>query len=241
MPGTPLDDLLAAARTAKQTRRPHRDVNVTLDQAVAERVEALDARIAQLEQEQIEVATNSDEQLAEATRDARMASPARGEIEQARDEQLEHIRQALAEAEEERDEITAGTVVTLRFTQIPGQAWAEIAARHPARADVTLDRVYGYNYHEVAIAAAMYHDPSPTPEVAGRGYTDRVIPPDDDDAEETIEPVTPEQMLGILEVATGHEFERVASAIWDLNDYGPQQRLANAGKASRAGSANRSS
>lgn len=242
MPGTPLDDLLAAARTAKQVRRPHRDVNVTLDQAVAEQVEAIDLRIVQLEQQQIERATEADEDLAEATRDARMASPAKGELEKARDEDLERIAAQLAELEAERDALTEGTVVTLRFTQIPGQAWAEIAARHPARADVTLDRVYGYNYHEVAKAAALYHDPAATPlGPIGRGYVDRVIPPDSDDGEETIEPVTPEQMLGILEIVTGHEFERIASGIWDLNDYGPQQRLANAGKASRAGSASRSS
>jgi hypothetical protein len=241
MPGTPLDELLAAAKTAKQTRRPHRDVNVTIDQAVAEQIEALDLRIEQLEQEQIDVAIAADDEIAEATRDARMASPAKGEIAQSRDEDLQRINDALAAAETERDQLTAGTVVTLRFTQIPGQAWAEIAARHPARADVTLDRVYGYNYHEVAKAAALYRDPGALPGTFGRGYADRVIPPEDDDAEPTIEPVSPEQMTAIFEIITGHEFERIASGIWDLNDYGPQQRIANAGKASRAGSVSRSS
>lgn len=241
MAGTPLDDLLSAARTAKQTRRPHRDVNVTLDQAVAEQIEALDLRIVKLEQQQIDVATAADDNLADAARDARMASPAKGEIEQARDEELQRISDALDAAVEEREALTAGTVVTLRFTQIPGQAWAEIAARHPARVDVTLDRVYGYNYHEVAKEAAIYRDPGATPGTFGRGYADRVIEPEDDTSEPTIEPVTPEQIVAIFEIITGHEFERIASGIWDLNDYGPQQRIANAGKPSRAGSVSRSS
>lgn len=236
---TTLDDLLAAARTAKQTRPPHRDVNVMLDQAAAEQIEALELKIAQLEQEQIDVSNTADGALADADRDARMASPVKGEIEQSRDADLQRITTALAEAEEQLAELTDGTVVTLRFEALPGQAWAEIIARHPARPDVGIDVVYGYNYHEVAKAAAVYHDPGTVPGELGRGYADRVIPPEGDETEPAIVPVTPEQFAGILEVVTGHEFERIASAIWDLNDYGPQQRLANAGKASRAGSASR--
>jgi hypothetical protein len=103
---------------------------------------------------------------------------------------------------------------------------------NPARADVTLDRVYGYNYHEVAKAAATTATPpgrsaagTPTG-CPGRGRRRRA----DDRAGHA------RADERIFEVISGHEFERIASAIWDLNDYGPQQRIANAGKASRAGS-----
>lgn len=241
MPAPTLDDLLASARTAKQTRRPHRDVNVTLDADVAEQIEAIDRRIADLEQQQGEVADAADQALEAAARDARMASPARDQITADRDAQLLQISEQLSALEQERDDLAEGTVVTLRFEQLPGHAWAEIGARHPARVDVAIDRAYGYNYHAVATDAALYHDPATLPGgPEGRGYVFQVVAPDGDGAEPAVVPITDEQMAGILDVVTGHEYERVASTIWELNDYGPQQRLARAGKASRAGSANRS-
>lgn len=233
MPST-LDDLLAGARSAK---RAHRDVDVTLDQAIAEKLEAIDVRILALEQQQIDIARQADEDLAEATRDKRLASTSTAEIEQARDTKIAELTSQLEALNAERGELADGTLITLRFTQLPGQAWAEIGARNPARPDVLIDRIYHYNYHEAAKEAAVYRDPE---DAGGRAYSELVVPADGDGAP-TVEPITAEQWTGIFEVISGHEFERIASAIWELNDYGPQQRIAAAGKASRAGSASRSS
>lgn len=228
---TSLDDLIAGARTAK---RAHADVDVALDQAVAGQVEALDLSIEELEQETVAVATRFDGELAETHRDSRLGDPRPTELTGERDRLLTEIREKIDALLTEREALTDGTLVTFRFTQLPGQAWAEISARHPARVDVTIDRVYGYNYHEVAKAAAAFHDDQ------GHGYSERILPADGD-AEPGSEPVTFEQWAGIFEVISGHEFERIASALWGLNDYGPQQRIAHAGKASRAGSVNKSS
>lgn len=226
-----LDDLIAGARTAK---RQHRDVDVTLDQAVAVQVEALDAQLEALEQDRIAVTDLADEDAAEAARDARLGDPRSKKIDADREKAHAEIDGKIAALTSEREALTEGTLLTFRFTQLPGQAWAELGARHPARVDVTIDRVYGYNYHEVAKAAAIYRDEQ------GRPYSHLVHPADDKAAEPEIVPVTAEQWAGIFEVISGHEFERIASALWDLNDYSPQQRIAAAGKASRATSANRS-
>lgn len=226
-----LDELLAGARAAK---RLHRDVDVTLDQAVAEQVEAIDVRVEDLEQERIAVAAAADDDLAEAKRDARLGDPRSAEITAARDAALAALTEKVEALLDQREHATDGTLITFRFTQLPGQAWAEIGARHPARPDVTIDRVYGYNYHEVAKAAAVYRDD------AGAAYSERILPGAEDEPPGS-EEISPEQWAAIFSVISGHEFERIASAIWDLNDYSPQQRIKAAGKASRAGSVSRSS
>lgn len=227
-----LNDLIAGARNAK---RAHRDVDITLNQAVAEQLEALDGRILKLEQEQITVSQAAAAELDDATVNARLADPRKAQIEETRDKRIAELTAGIEQATAERDGIADGTLITIRFTQLPGQAWAEITARNPERPDVLIDRLYHYNYHEAAKQAAVYRDPA---EAGGRVYAELVTPADGD-AEPALEPITGEQWAGIFEVISGHEFERIASAIWDLNDYGPEQRIAAAGKASRASSASR--
>lgn len=227
-----LDDLIAGARSAK---RAHRDVDVTLDQAIAEQLEALDVRIIALEEQQIEIARQADEDLAEAGRDARLASTSTSEIEAARDGKIAELTTQLEALAAERDALTDGTLITIRFTQLPGQAWAEFGARNPARQGVLIDQLYHYNYHEAAKDAAVYRDPE---EAGGRAYSALVVH-GEGETEPTLEPISDEQWAGILEVISGHEFEKIASALWELNDYGPRQRIAAAGKASRARFANR--
>jgi hypothetical protein len=227
-----LNDLIAGARSAK---RAHRDVEVSLDAAVAEQIEALDGRILALEQEQIDVSQRADVDLGEAKTNARLADPRIGEIEEARDTRIAVLTEQIEKATVERDALADGTTVMIRFTQLPGQAWAAICARNPARADVLIDRLYNYNYHDAAKQAAVYRDPV---EEGGRVYAE-LVTPGEGDAEPALEPITVEQWEGIFEVIHGHEFERVASVIWDLNDYGPRQRIASAGKVSRASSAAR--
>jgi hypothetical protein len=111
---------------------------------------------------------------------------------------------------------SADALVTLRFTQLPGQDWSELTARSPMRVDVAIDRTYGYNYHEVCKAAAV--------KAGGRVIDDGVV-----------EPLTETQWAGLWPVLSGHEFERICSVIWELNEWEPQQRIDSAKKASRAG------
>lgn len=227
-----LNDLIAGARSAK---RATRDVEVSLDAAVAEQIEALDSKILGLEQEQIDVSQQADVALGEAKVNARLADPRIAEIETARDARIAELTEAIEKTTAERDGLADGTTVTIRFTQLPGQAWATVCARNPARPDVLIDRLYNYNYHEAAKQAAVYRDPV---EDGGRVYAELVQPADGDGAP-VLEPITEEQWEGIFEVIYGHEFERIASVIWDLNDYGPRQRIASAGKVSRVSSAAR--
>lgn len=214
MAATSFDDLLTAASAVK---RDHRDVVVALDAAVRDQVDALDDRIEALESERVDVSERADLRLEELKGDARLGDPRPGEVERERDADLERIDEQVRTLEAERDALTEGTVITLRFEQLSGQQWAEIAARNPARVDVLIDRRYGYNYHETAKTAAT---------VSGS----RVL----DDG--TTERITPEQWSRLFPLLAGREFEAIASALWDLNDFGPTQRVAAAGKASRAGS-----
>jgi hypothetical protein len=238
MAGPTLDELIANARTAP---RPHRDVQVTLDAAIAARIQAIDERLLALNQEQIDLTEQADAELTAATADARLGDPRRDEITTARDAAVDEVQNRIDALDDEREALTEGTLVTFRFSQLPGQAWADLGARHPARIDVNIDRAYGYNYHEVAKAAAAFRDLDAFGRPTGEGYAARVIPPESDDAEATTEPVSPEQWDALWGILTGHEFERIATALWALNDYGPQQRIAAAGKASRAGSGSKSS
>jgi uncharacterized protein YhaN len=238
MAGPTLDELIAGAQTAP---RPHRDVQVTLDAAVARKVEAIDERLTALNREQIEIAERADADLAAATIDARLGDPRREEITAARDAAVAAVQEKIDELDTEREALTEGTLITFRFTALPGQAWAELGAEHPARANVTIDQMYGYNYHEVAKAAAAYRDRDAFGRQVGAGYSERVIPAETDDTEPTLEPVAPEQWEALWPLLSGHEFERIAVALWSLNDFGPQQRIVAAGKASRAGSVSRSS
>lgn len=233
MPTPTLDELIAGAKSAK---RQTRDVDFTLDAGVADQVEALDEKIEQTEQQRIEISERADADLAAAKADARLGDPRAGEITAERDRQLAEIDERIDALRAERDGLTEGTLITARFTQLPGQAWAEIIARCPARPDVLIDRRYGYNYHEAAKRAIVYRDPE-HPEVA---YSERVLVGEGDE-KPTTEPISPEQWEAIWPILSGNEFERIASGVWDLNDYGPSRRVAAAGKASRAGSAQRSS
>ena len=110
----------------------------------------------------------------------------------------------------------AESLVTFRFEELPGQQWAEITARHLPRAGIALDQLYSFNYHEVAKAAAV---------LSGGQLVDGKV-----------QPVTGEQWEKLWPVLSGHEFERIAVALVELNEWQPQQRIDAAGKASRAGS-----
>lgn len=107
-----------------------------------------------------------------------------------------------------------GELVEIVFERVDGKLWASQCAKYAPRPDVPIDRNYGYNFHQVVISVS--------PE-SGRLVTDDGLLPLDDD-----------QWRGIYAegVLSGHDFQRVADAIWQVNEWGPQQKVAALSKAS---------
>lgn len=216
-----IGDLLSAAQAAPPE---HRDVSVVLDRAVAEQVDALNARIVQLETEHDEKAEGFEAEREEVLRDQRFSDPRPAEIDARATETLEALQEQIRNLAEERDALVEGTLVTLRFTKLPGQAWSGITSHHPMRVNVTIDRLAQYNYHEAAKEAAAYVDPD-----TGTRYGVRVTR--DDDGNEALETLEAEQWATLLELLSGGEFERIAQALFDMNDWGPRQRAQSRKKA----------
>lgn len=174
--------------TAKARPRPHKDVPVCLDdELAAKRDELLDA---------LTEAEQADAQ------DARLAAK--------KDEHVAPIREALdALAEAAQD-----ALVTVRFTRLPGDAWAGLTSRNPVRIDVPIDRHYGYNYDAVCLAAAMWRtEDDPETAYAHRVEGDEVFP------------LEPAEVADLFELVSGHEVSEMRDAIWSLNEYDPQQRI----------------
>ena len=227
-----------ALNREKAAKRDHRDVDVVLDSAVADRLRAIETRIAELESEKVDLDISDaalDEELEQLRPDLRLGDKRPKEIEERKAEHAKRrkeIEEQIEQREQERNAAAEGTYWTFRFVQLPGQDWAEIIARHPPRPDVPIDRRYGYNYHGAAKQAAE-----------ANGAVVVREPAEEENAEdvETLERLDPEQWHDLWTTLSGHEVEKIASAVWDLNEYGPQQKLDAAGKASRVGTASRSS
>lgn len=206
-------------RIAAQTEAPRdsRDVDVTLDASIRAEVEALEEKIEALENE-IE---DLEEELEDLRKDPRLSDARPREIEA----RIEEIRASLDTLEQQRADLQKGSLVTIRFLKMDGADWAEIGSRHPARLDVSIDRLSGYNYHETAREAAPRS-----------GYEVRK-----DGEEETLEPISPEDWAALFQVLSGREIEWISSTLWDLNDFGPRKKVDAARKALSDGSASRSS
>lgn len=119
-----------------------------------------------------------------------------------------------------------GEVLTLKFDEIPGDKWADIAARNPRREDAPLDVQCGYNVLTTSREAAA---------VSGS----RLVGDDE------YEPLTVEQwgvLLGSpatedvperVPALVGNDYRRVVDAIWLVNEYDPIGRREALKKASR--------
>ena len=105
-------------------------------------------------------------------------------------------------------------LVEFVFERVDGKLWAGQCAKFPPRVDVPIDRNYGYNFHQVVISVS--------PE-SGRLVSD-----------DGLVPLSDEQWRGVFAdgVLSGHDFQRVADAIWHVNEWGPQQKVAALSKAS---------
>jgi DNA repair exonuclease SbcCD ATPase subunit len=201
-------------KAARSAPRDFRDVDIVLDQAVAEQVTALEEQIGAKESEVADLETEKER----IRPDLRMSDPRLAKI----DKQIEGIEEAIGKLEEQRDDLRRGTLVRLRFDKLEGEQWAAIAAKHPARLDSSIDRLSGYNYHATAREAAP---------ICGYALGDG-------DAKESL---SAEDWKGLYEVMSGREIENIAASLWEMNDWAPRRRIDAARKVSADGSGSKSS
>lgn len=178
------DELLTRS---EQRPRTYKDVPVCLDGDIADRIAALREQLTQV--------------AAETAADQRLAA---GENPQITDlqQQIDELREAAQQS-----------LVTLRFYRIPGHAWSELSLHHPVRADVPVDRHYGYNISTLSLAAAAYVD------------TDTDTPYGFRLEGEEEHRLTLEQWARLFAVLSGSEVTDVQNAVWSLNEAEPANRL----------------
>lgn len=109
------------------------------------------------------------------------------------------------------------SVITLRVSRMNGTAWAALTSHHPMRPGVPFDAGYGFNFDTVCMIAAG---------------TD-VLSVEGDE----LLPVDAESWDALLARISGHDANKLRDAAFRLNLWGPQQREAELGKASRAAAA----
>lgn len=123
-------------KRAQAAPKPYRDVDISLDPGVADRIAELDDELDRLAQD-----------LAAIEADARLSDPRRKELAK---------RKAEFEARyKELREGAADSLVTFRFTRLDPQQWADITAHAPERDGSAIDAQYHFNYHQVGKAAAV--------------------------------------------------------------------------------------
>lgn len=103
------------------------------------------------------------------------------------------------------------SIVTLRFTQLPAAQWAEIKSKSPVRLDSDIDRHYGFNADKAGVLA------SPLCGVR--------LERDGDEVTEV--PLTDDEWRDLFGAISGHEFGLIGDAHFELNEYGPANRVAD--------------
>jgi preprotein translocase subunit SecD len=185
-----------------------RDVDVVLDEHVRTQVEALDDQISVIE---TQVAG-----LEEEKKRLHPQLPTRPVREKEIDEEIVAQQEKITPLEEQRDALRHETLVTLRFDKLPGERWAEITAHHPARVDVALDRMSGYNYHAASRAAAPLSGVALEPLAEGQK---------DDDPDRARITLSPEDWDLLFEQISGREMQNLAESLWELNDWSARRRI----------------
>lgn len=107
-----------------------------------------------------------------------------------------------------------------RFKKMDAFEWASECDNYPIRPTVRLDRAYGYNLRTLTIGVA------PLCGVRMEGDTEvplRVDPP------KTKGRV--DEWRSLFKAIDGDQFQRISDALFELNQYGPQQAVEAAKKA----------
>lgn len=102
-------------------------------------------------------------------------------------------------------------IVTFRFTRLPAAEWADIKSRSPVRLDSDIDKQYGFNADKAGMLA------SPLAGVR--------LERDGDDIVEV--GMTEDEWRDLFAAISGHELTLIGDAHFELNEYGPGQRLAD--------------
>lgn len=173
---------------AKAAARPSKDVQVLIDGGLSDERVAMQGDVERLQ--------------AEAASDQRLT----GENPKVKAAQ----KKLNAFLEKSHD-----ALVTLRFTRLPGDQWAEITARCPVRVDAPIDRQYGYNMTAVCKLAA--------PLSGVRVDGDAEVPLLVTKAAEGVPAV--DEWADLFETISGHELGRIIDAVYELNEYAPAQRI----------------
>lgn len=105
-----------------------------------------------------------------------------------------------------------GKLLPFRFYPLSGEDWAEITALCPIRLGSEIDMKYGYNFN----AACRLSAPK----------SGRLV---DGDEEQSLDDA---QWAGLFSKLPGHAVKLIHSAIWELNEYAPEVRVAHAKKGS---------
>lgn len=163
------------------------DVSVSLDRDLSERRDALLAELA----------------LAKSSNDDRMSAPTEASKIQA---SLDAI---LAEDDD--------SLVTLRFTRLPGDAWNKLGRMCPPDPGSNLDLYYRYNLDGVCKLAAKYVDVDGT--AFGHVVEGDILS-------------TTKEWDELFSAISGPEFSLIVDALYSLNVYGPSERLAELKKRS---------
>jgi hypothetical protein len=119
------------------------------------------------------------------------------------------------------DVLVNGRKYTLRFKQVTGQEWAEAVDRSPLRREVALDVRYGYNLR-MAVGLTV---PNSATLLDGEKPVEVTV---DEDAKPPVN-----EWADLLDALSGFDFQRVTDAVWQLNEWDPQQALEAAKKAPR--------
>jgi len=185
---------------AKARPRKFVDVDVLLDTGVADARDEL--------QRELDDAIAADEQ------DPRLAgeNPAIAKIRKAIDKVLESA---------------ADSIATIRVHALPGDVWADIEARSPARPGAAGDARYGYNTQGAALKAL--------PLSAGWLIDGEVVPlvvsPEVPAAGDTPAVPAVDEWRDLFSTISGTEAATLESAVWELNVANPQVAIADIKKA----------
>ena len=114
------------------------------------------------------------------------------------------------------DELTAegfesGDVI--RVFRMPGRDWVKLTVENPPRADVAIDTLYGYNFDAVCEAALLFRDPKTDASYAFRLEDGKTVE------------ISPDEWDDLFSILSGREFALLRDAVYELNEYDPQQRL----------------
>ena len=185
-----MSDFSALLNAAHSSPRPTQDVQVLLDAGVSEKRELLEARLERAES---------------APADDRLSSVS------AKEQTVKKVQDELAKLTAE----AADSLITLRFTRMPGDKWAEITARCPARPDAPIDTHYGYNMHAVCRLAA----PLSGVRVEGDKEFPLLVTPATEDSPRVDEWAT------LFDTISGHEFGQIIETIYTLNEFTPAMNV----------------